>query len=190
MSRRHLGFTIIELALVIIVIGILSTIVIVSYQGVQVRARDAKLIDAADKVKDAIQLFVSNNGHFPRGGSGSSAAIGVGKECANGDAGWIAPGNYTCTVEDTLVASGYLPSGFSSGLPQNKEWSTSPQNKAIMVYLAPATRKAMVYYSMENPSSSDSAHFNDELTKCGYDPGGAIGPRDSFGMKNGVCFDY
>jgi len=190
MSRRHPGFTIIELAMVIIIIGILTTIVAVSYQGIQARARDAKLADAADKVQDAIQLFSVNKGHFPKGGWGSTTAIGAGTECVDGGAGWIAPGNYLCTIEDTLVASGYLPLNFSSTLPQNTTYPASTQNKAVMVYAGAVAKSAMVYYSMENPSASDTANLNAELTKCGFNPAGVIGPRDSYGMKNGICLNY
>ena len=190
MLRRHPGFTIIELAMVIVVIGILSTIVITSYQGVQVRARDVKLTDAADKVADAIQLFAVNKGHFPIGGWNSTTAIGAGTECADGGAGFMTTGNYTCALEDTLVASGYLPKDFTSNLPQNPLYAGSAQNKAIMVYLGAAARTAMVYYSMEKPSSGDTVNFNAELTKCGYNPAGVVGPRDSYGMKNGICINY
>lgn len=192
MSRRHPGFTIIELALVIVVIGILSTIVIVSYQGVQVRARDAKLIDAADKVKDAIQLFAVNSKHFPRGGYGASTAIGASTECTNGAAGFFATAVYTCTVEDTLVGSGYLPKGFSAGLPTNKLYSPPGGNGSLMVYnpYVAGAKKVMVFYYMEQPSAEDTSNFNAELTECGYVVANTIDPRDSWGMRNGICADY
>jgi prepilin-type N-terminal cleavage/methylation domain-containing protein len=185
------GFTIIELTVVVVVIGILAAIVTVSYNGIQQRARDAQLSDAADKIKDAVQLFTVNKGHFPAGGSSSTSAIGSGTECIDGSNGFVASGNYTCSIEDSLKASGYLPSGFVSKLPANKVYSSSSYNQAVMVYVANAsTRLAMVFYSMENPASSDTTHFNAELTKCGYNPGGTVIQRDTYGMRNGTCFNY
>lgn len=191
MKRRLHGFTVVELSIVIAVIGILVTISVVSYRGSQDRSHDVQIRDAAVQVADQIQLFVTNTGHFPRGGFGSTTAIGAGTECADGSAGWFGSSIYTCTVEDTLVASGYLPSGFSVRLPQVPGYSAGTSSRAIMVYIANAsTRIAMVYYYLASPTSSDTANFNDELTKCGYNPAGAIGPRDSYNMKNGICINY
>lgn len=191
MKRHCRGFTILELAIVVAVIGILATIGIVNYQGAQERARDAKIRDAADKVGDAIQLFASQKGHFPLGGWGSTTAIGSNTECADGGAGWFGSGIYTCTVEDTLVASGYLPSGFSMNIPQMPGYSATLPSRSIMVYVANGTtRLVMVYYYLSTPSSADTAHFNAELTQCGYNPAGVIGPRDSYGMRNGNCLNY
>lgn len=191
MKRHSYGFTLVELSIVIAVIGILVTIGVISYRGSQDRAHDLQIRDAATQVADQIQLFASNYGHFPRGGYGSTTAIGAGTECADGAAGWFGSSIYTCTVEDTLVASKYLPSGFSVGLPQMPGYSVGTSSRAIMVYVAnPTTKLAMVYYYLASPTSSDTANFNDELTKCGYNPAGVIGPRDSYGMRNGICINY
>lgn len=194
MNRRKVGFTIVELLIVIVVVSILVSIVVVNYNGMQQRARDAKLTDAADKVADAIQLFVVGRGHFPRGGSGSTAVIGSNQECADGTNGWFATGTYGatgCTVEDTLIASGYLSGSFSANLPPNVLYNTTPYNRAIMVYIVNiTTRKAMVFYSLESPTAADTAHFNDELTACGFNPSGTVVYRDTYGMRNGICFDY
>jgi len=123
MKRHVRGFTIVELSIVILVIGILATVVVVGYRGSQDRAHDLQIRDAATQVADQIQLFASNAGHFPRGGYGSTTAIGAGTECIDGASGWFGSSIYTCTVENTLVASGYLPSGFSVRLPQMPGYS-------------------------------------------------------------------
>lgn len=191
MKRHRLGFTIVEVAIVVSVIAILATIVVVNYNGVQQRGRDVKLADAADKIADAVQLFASNQGHFPAGGSGSTTAIGSSRECVDGSNGFTSTGNYTCSIEDTLSASGYLPKGFTAKLPANKVYSSNAYNQATMVYLVSTTnRTAMVFYSMENPTSSDTARFNAQLTQCGYNPAGTVAPRDTYGMRNGICINY
>lgn len=192
MKRFSHAYTIIELAFVVVVIGVLISVVLVNYQGVQVRARDAKLADASDKVQDAIQLFVANKGHFPRGSWGSTTAIGAGTECADGNgSGWFSPGIYACSISETLVASQYLPSRFDENLPQNPLYPSDPQRQSIMVYITNATtRIAMVFYSMESPSTKDTANFNAELTKCGFIPTDPIAQRDTYGMRNGMCFNY
>lgn len=196
MKRRlfRAGFTIVELFAVIAVLSVLVMITATIYQSAQVQARDAKNADGADKFADAMQLFAAKYQHPPRGGAGSTTAIGAGTECADGINGWVTSA-YVCDLENTLVASGYLPSGFTAGLSQNMVYpGTTSGIRALMVYRAsfsgsPAVTKSMVMYSMEAPTDADTDHFNAELTKCyGYVPAaGAYSPRDTYGMKNGIC---
>lgn len=184
MIRAQRGFTIVELALVLLVMAALSTIGVVSYRGSQDRARDAKMLDAVDKIKDSVVLFASNQGHFPTGGSGSNVAIGAGTECSNGSGLWFGVGNYTCTLENTLVASGYLPSGFSSDLKYNPDYPNT--NKSILVYQVNATsRTAIIFYSLIKPTSTNTTHKTAEVSKCGYTM-----TSDDTAMEDAICFNY
>ena len=191
-TSRH-GFTIVEMVIVIAVIAILATIVSVAYLGIQEQARNTKLKDAASKVVGAIQLFYSKYERMPRGGSDSTVAIGSGTECAGGANGWFAKATYGangCTLEDTLIASGYLPIGFSASLPKNTIYlPTSSLNLSMMVYNPPAAGKIMVFYTLEAATSEDTAAFNTQLTHCGYVPADPISQRDTYGMRGGVCAD-
>lgn len=184
--KQHAGFTLVEMLIVIVVIAILVVITAALYQNAQVQARDAQMTDAADKVADAIQLFANKEGHFPRGGLGSTTAAAAGTECVDGAGGWVTTGKYTCSVEDSLVNLGYLPAGYIASLPDNAVYPG--QKQAVMVYTYGSN--AMVYYSMEQPTASDTARFNTELTQCGINPAGAVTQRDSYGMRNGICFQY
>jgi prepilin-type N-terminal cleavage/methylation domain-containing protein len=178
------GFTIVELIVVVVVIAALAALSIGSYNGTQLRARDAKIIDAADKVKDAVQLFASAQGHFPAGGAGSSSGIGSTTECANGAGGWFGTGNATCTVEDTLVASKYLATGFSSQAKYNPDYAGT--NMTMTLYLVDATaRTAILFYSMERPSSADTSHKASEVSRCAY----TMTAIDT-ALENAVCFNY
>ena len=190
-QKLRAGFTIVELLIVVAVIVILATIVAVMYDGAQERASDTKLRDAAVKVASAVQLFTAKYDHAPRGGEGASSVLS-GSECANGSGGFIVSGQYTCTLEDTLVASGYIPQGFVAGLPKNTRYSpSSTRNLSLMVYYRTVgtKQKAMVFHAMEAPNSGDTTKFNAEMTKCGYTVGGTIDARDTYGMRNGICVD-
>lgn len=62
-TRR--GFTIVELLIVIVVIGILAAITIVAYNGIQARARDAQRLSDIQSVAKALQLYYADNGSYP-----------------------------------------------------------------------------------------------------------------------------
>lgn len=54
MNKKAYGFTIVELLIVIVVIGILAAITIVAYNGVQKRANDAKMQSDLSELKKAV----------------------------------------------------------------------------------------------------------------------------------------
>lgn len=67
MTFRHFraGFTIVELLIVIVVIGILAALVISTFSGAQVRAENTKTIEALKSYVKAIALYAADNGAYP-----------------------------------------------------------------------------------------------------------------------------
>jgi prepilin-type N-terminal cleavage/methylation domain-containing protein len=66
------GFTIVELLIVIVVIGILAAITIVAYNGVTARASYSKEQQDMTSLNKLIQMYYTVNGGYPNtGGSGS-----------------------------------------------------------------------------------------------------------------------
>ena len=188
---KQIGFTIVELLVVVVVLLILTAITSALYSDVQTQAKDTKVADAADKVADALKLYIADNGRFPVAGWGSTAAIGPGPECNGGFGGWFATGSYSCSLEDVLILNKYLPAGFSSTIPQGTFFPGATHNTSIMVDGHNASsRYVLVSYRMDSPSAADTAHFNAELTKCGINPAGVVGQRDGNGMTNGICVKY
>jgi len=59
------GFTIVELLIVIVVIGILAAITIVAYNGIQTRAENAKTTTAVGEYVKGILSFSVLNGNYP-----------------------------------------------------------------------------------------------------------------------------
>ena len=63
--RRIHGFTIVELLIVVVVIGILAAISIVAYNGVSQKANNAAIIDAAGKTQRLMQAYIATEGKYP-----------------------------------------------------------------------------------------------------------------------------
>lgn len=86
MRKTKSGFTIVELLIVIVVIGILAAISIVAYNGIQQRARNTQIITGVDAYKKAITQYIITKGAYPYGSS-SNICLGSGYTdgvCVNG----------------------------------------------------------------------------------------------------------
>jgi general secretion pathway protein G len=65
------GFTIVELLIVIVVIGILAAITIIAYNGVTKRANDTQRKSDVKSIAKALELYYIDNNRYPAG-SGST----------------------------------------------------------------------------------------------------------------------
>lgn len=64
-KNKQLGFTIVELLIVIVVIAILAAISIVAYNGIQQRAKSANLSSELSQVAKALDAYKQTNGQYP-----------------------------------------------------------------------------------------------------------------------------
>ncbi len=105
-SRR--GFTIVELLIVIVIIGILAAITIVAYNGIQVRARDSIRTDSIAKIKRALEVYKADNGRYPAATANP------------GNGGWEMSNDVSGSFMEYLVDA-----GFPSGTPVDPTNSTT-----------------------------------------------------------------
>ncbi|MEP7204705.1 MAG: type II secretion system protein [Candidatus Saccharibacteria bacterium] len=90
------GFTIVELLIVIVVIGILAAITGMSYSGIQAKARDAQRVSDIETINKAIMSYYTVNGTYP----GQTASPGIG--------GFEASTDTAGTFLEHLKNSGFL----------------------------------------------------------------------------------
>ncbi len=94
---RRNGFTIVELLIVIVILGILGIIVLLAYPGVQVRVRNTSMVAGARQYADAITAYDALNSHYPMPPDGDLAA--------DSDRAGCLGESYTdgvCLIEDVL----------------------------------------------------------------------------------------
>lgn len=65
LKKRQEGFTIIELLIVIVVIGILATLVIVTFTGIQQKARDSKRKTDINAIDTTLESYYGDNNYYP-----------------------------------------------------------------------------------------------------------------------------
>lgn len=66
------GFTIVELLIVIVVIGILAALVLNTFSGAQKKARDSKRKDDISKITKALELYYVDYGRYPSSGGSTT----------------------------------------------------------------------------------------------------------------------
>ncbi len=85
-NQKNRGFTIVELLIVIVVIGILASITVVAYRGVQTRSRNVTRTSEASQAAKLLTAYKSTNDSYPPIGSGAGyTCIGSGFPDFNND---------------------------------------------------------------------------------------------------------
>lgn len=80
-AQTQKGFTIVELLIVIVVIGILAAITIVAYNGIQARAENTKTVNSVSAYARAIHSYATINNAYP---TNAYPCLGpAGTKCAN-----------------------------------------------------------------------------------------------------------
>jgi general secretion pathway protein G len=64
-KKSNRGFTIVELLIVIVVIGILAALVIVTYNGIQQKARDTERKTDIKALQGHLEAYWANNAKYP-----------------------------------------------------------------------------------------------------------------------------
>jgi type II secretion system protein G len=65
LRKNQSGFTLVELLIVIVVIGILATLVITTYSGIQSKARDTKRQTDINALQGQLEAYYAQNGKYP-----------------------------------------------------------------------------------------------------------------------------
>lgn len=141
---KHKGFTIVELIVVIVVIAILASITLVSYNFAKYDAMDARIRSTVRTAGDALALYESNNKGARVDGTGVFSAT-------NG--------------MDTLIPA-YLRTGYRDGITSKN--ATAANNIFRWYPCGDGSGGFVIYASLNSPTSDDMATFTTLRAACGH----------------------
>jgi prepilin-type N-terminal cleavage/methylation domain-containing protein len=164
-TNKERGFTIVELLIVIVVIGILAAITIVAYSGITARANATKAQTNATQIQKIAEAFNADNSFYPRTIADFSGALAVSAKLPSGltlvKGGGVAGTSYasgaaalTATVTAALVTSA---NGTSTVAFLTSPNATTPTGGVIYYWDYTATTPAIagvVYYGVATSAST------------------------------------
>ena len=156
-KNKHSGFTIVELLIVIVVIGILAAITIVAFSGIQQRARDSDRKSDISNLVKAMSLWSIQESKTP---------LETNAGYNNTGQGWVYAAGYTANIETVLKNAGLLSGDMRD--PQ-----TPVGNGSYMFYQCSAAKPTLYAFfaGLESPSVADGADFARwQAEGCGTTP--------------------
>lgn len=102
-KKQGQGFTIVELLIVIVVIGLLAALVIVQFSNVQARARDSERKSDIRAIQSKVAEFYALNGAYPA--ALDTAGLGLPVEACKGPG---AAATVTCTTTPSYTYKAFL----------------------------------------------------------------------------------
>jgi prepilin-type N-terminal cleavage/methylation domain-containing protein len=142
-NKKNKGFSLIELLIVIAVIGILSSIVIISLTGAKNKSRDAKVISQLSRLREAgyIYYLSHDNSYVAEDGT-----TNICTEIINASEDPSGVGRLVRDFKDTIVCRGPIFArtfAVSALLPSGAYWcvDSTGTSKRVTRHLIPADSK-------------------------------------------------
>jgi len=101
---KNAGFTLVELLLVLVILGILAAIVIPKFSGRTEQAKEQAAVTQISTFKTALDAFEVDNGYYPKGKSGLQDLIVAPRDAQN----WRGPYMQTDVIPKDPWGNDYI----------------------------------------------------------------------------------
>lgn len=105
LKSKQQGFTIVELLIVIVVIGILALLVVTTFSGIQQKGRDTERQTDIKAIHSQLEAYYAQNGSYPETGSLDAAFVAAEMKGLDEDA-LSDPKNTAAGIADAAPAAG------------------------------------------------------------------------------------
>ena len=139
------GFTLIELLVVIAIIGLLSAIVLASLNTARQKGNDAKRESDLGSISTALELYYSDNGHYPVGSCISSPWWNC----------WGSAGEPRLLPANDIAAMPQDPSFNDDG----QACAAGDQGSRLYGYYSDTGQRYVLATYLETPPSSSDPHY-------------------------------
>lgn len=127
------GFTLIELLVVIAIIGILASIVLVSFPGATKKAKDSRIVSAVAQARTVMTYVYANDGSYSNFNCTNSDMVTLCAEIKNNNPGDVNPtiqasASAACIFSQLNAKASYWYCGDSTGVAGNTATDPSGLN--------------------------------------------------------------
>lgn len=160
--KSQKGFTIVELLIVIVVIGILAALVLNTFQGVQKRARDTQRQNAINSMSTQLEAYYTDHGSYPTEADVASVTWVKGNLKGFDTKALFAPGKPNSDTDTTSYTSSTAANKDQFGYVTVPATCTSPTTSAGVDQTAatPCTGFTLSWYSEDKGAVNSKASLN------------------------------
>ncbi len=137
-SKLIKGFTLVELLIVIVIIGVLSAILMANFVGVRQRARDAQRKSDLRQIQSALELYRADVGEYP-----SALPGGSGIYWAN------------CPTSGPFIMAAYMQKVPCDSSPNSSIYAPSGGNYTYTAGISGNNNTYYLYACLENTNDND-----------------------------------
>jgi len=145
--KKHSGFTIVEILIVIVVVAILAAISIVAYNGIQSRARDAERAQDITSIQKVLELYYIDKVTYPTTAQIQDSTWRKDNLSFQGEGIFINP-------QDTGSASSIIASGSTVPLNKYSYYAVIDSGGAVCTASTGCTGYRMAWKLEANPTTN------------------------------------
>lgn len=138
LKNKQQGFTIVELLIVIVVIGILAALVVTTFTGIQQRARNTERQTDVKAIHSQVEAYYAQNGRYPTLADLNDGAFRDANMKGLDEDALKDPKGTAATLVDTPTANAYsyevLPAGCDNSTTDCAEYTLTATNEGGGTY--------------------------------------------------------